>query len=162
MDITVVPASPHPVTLHGPERSTHLRGPGPADPIMARNPRGSIERPDLLAQTTVQQEGSGRHPGSEPYMNSTSSTASKRCEGKAKSWRSYCVLRPSGDEECRLGPSGFRNDGRRHSRRVLCAGGRAVCFVCQESDGCEQRRQDYYCCWMSREADREGLIDQRN
>ncbi|MDE0165468.1 MAG: hypothetical protein OXL36_10260, partial [Bryobacterales bacterium] len=29
------------------------------------------------------------------------STASKRCEGKAKSWRSYRVLRPSGGEKCR-------------------------------------------------------------
>ena len=28
--------------------------------------------------------------------------ASKRCEGKAKSWRSYRVLRPSGGEKCKL------------------------------------------------------------
>ena len=30
------------------------------------------------------------------------STAIKRCEGKAKSWRSYRVLRLSGGEKCRL------------------------------------------------------------
>ena len=33
-----------------------------AEPIMARNHRGSTKRSDILAQTTVRQAGSSRQP----------------------------------------------------------------------------------------------------
>ena len=54
------------------------------------------------AVRTRREPGRGKRRA-QAYLNSTLSTASKRCEGKAKSWRSYRVLRPSAGEKCRLG-----------------------------------------------------------
>ena len=64
----------------------------------------TTRRGEVRERAVTRRKPGGGKRRAQAYLNSKSSTASKRCEGKAKSWRSYRVLRPSGGEKGRLVP----------------------------------------------------------